>query len=60
MMNNIECPFMSVKELAQWVGMSENFVYSEMRKGRLKYTKFGRIYRISKEHIVDYVQSCKR
>lgn len=51
--------FMTAKEIAKLLGMSEYFVYNEIKKGRLEAVKFGRIYKITERQLLDYIKSSR-
>ena len=50
----MEKRYFTVKDVAERFGVTEPFIHSEIKRGRLGANKIGRVYRISEEDIQAY------
>lgn len=51
-------PFLSIKEVASYLGLSVSTVNRYIKDGRLKAYRFGNIYRIKKDDYLMFLSSC--
>jgi excisionase family DNA binding protein len=49
--------FLSLKECAEMLGVSESFLNKQKRLGLLKYYKFGKRVCVKKSDVLEYTQS---
>lgn len=50
---------MSLKDVAQYVHVSKDTVRSECLKGNLKHLRIGRLYKITKENLIEFLERTK-
>ncbi len=49
----------NVEQMSKMLGISEKSAYRLLQKGAIKYLKVGRIYKIPKIYILDYLKICE-
>jgi len=49
---------LTVKELAEWLKVSEMDVYKMVTKRRIPFKRFGKLYRFDKEEILHWIEDC--
>ena len=50
---------LSLKEVAQYIRVSKDTVRSECLKGNLKHLRIGRLYKITKENLIEFLERTK-
>lgn len=51
---------LSVKQLAQFLGVDVNIVYAKCAKGEIPYFKMGRQFRFKKNEVLDWIKDQKK
>ncbi|MEM8669325.1 MAG: helix-turn-helix domain-containing protein [Planctomycetota bacterium] len=59
-MQRIDSPMMSVRGVAQRLGVSSSMVYSLIARGTLSVHRIGRCIRVSDEQVEDYLRQCRQ
>ena len=49
---------LTVKELAQFLKVSEMDIYLMVQKRRIPFKRFGKLYRFDKEEILHWIEDC--
>ena len=49
---------LTVKELAQFLKVSEMDIYLMVQKRRIPFKRFGKLYRFDKEEILKWIEDC--
>ena len=48
---------LSLKEVAQYVHVSKDTIRNECLKGKLKHLRIGRLYKITKENLIEFLEN---
>lgn len=52
--------FLSIKQVAERMAVHPNTVRNAIKWGKLKYDRFGRFYRITEQHVQEYMALSKK
>lgn len=48
---------LSIKDVARYVHVSKDTIRNECLKGNLKHLRIGRLYKITKENLIDFLEN---